>query len=242
MARVRSPNYPGLSLPSAIERIEQVHAQQQRTPEPREVVMRHMGYGSVNGRALKAISALLKYGFLEDAGKGLRVSDRAIAILFPDPANPQAKQQAISDAARAPDLFGRLFDRWEVRPSAEALKHFLIHQGFGLGAVDQVARSFYDTFDLVESQSVAYESSDSSQEEDVVVEAETVKTKIAATSGTAAGVGSARAVGVALNSTKPVFDFETVAINTKIDNQEDLAELIERLEQLKAMLPNKTQH
>lgn len=242
MARVRSPNYPGLSLPSAIERIEQVHAQQQRTPEPREVVMRHMGYGSVNGRALKAISALLKYGFLEDAGKGLRVSDRAIAILFPDPADPQAKQQAISDAARAPDLFERLFERWDGRPSAEALKHFLIHQGFSLGAVDQVARSFYDTFDLVESQGEPYASPDIEQEEDHVVEAETVKTKVAAASGAAVGTGSARVVGVALNSTKPVFDFETVAISTKIDNQEDLAELIERLEQIKAMLPNKTQH
>ena len=40
-----------------------------------------------------------------------------------------------------------------------------------------------------------------------------------------------------LNSTRPVFDFETVTINTRIDNQEDLAELIDRLEQLKSMLP-----
>jgi hypothetical protein len=47
---------------------------------------------------------------------------------------------------------------------------------------------------------------------------------------------------VSLNSTKPIFDFETVAIHTKIDNQEDLAELIERLEKIKGMLPNKTQH
>lgn len=242
MARVRSPNYPGLSLPSAIERIEQVHAQQQRTPEPREVVMRHMGYGSVNGRALKAISALLKYGFLEDAGKGLRVSERAIAILFPDPSNPDLKRQAISEAARAPDLFQRIFERWEGRPSADALKHFLIHQGFSLNAVEQVARSFYDTFDLVESQGAAYDPSDTAQEEDAVMEAENAKPKVSAGVGIATVTSSARAVGIALNSTKPVFDFETVAINTKIDNQEDLAELIERLEQLKAMLPKKTQH
>lgn len=43
----------------------------------------------------------------------------------------------------------------------------------------------------------------------------------------------------AANSTKPLFDFESVSINTRIDNQEDLAELLKRLEQIKSMLPHK---
>ena len=42
-----------------------------------------------------------------------------------------------------------------------------------------------------------------------------------------------------VNSTKPIFDFESVSISTKIDNQEDLAELLNRLEQIKSMLPHK---
>ena len=99
MARIRSPNYPALSLPDAIERVRDVHKLQQTTPEPRAVVIRHMGYNSVNGRALKALSALLKYGLLEEAGKdGLRVSGRALSILFPDPAAPEAKAAAIAAA------------------------------------------------------------------------------------------------------------------------------------------------
>ena len=44
-----------------------------------------------------------------------------------------------------------------------------------------------------------------------------------------------------LNVTKPVFDFETVKVQTKIDNQEDLAELISRLEKIKTMLPMKSE-
>ena len=37
-----------------------------------------------------------------------------------------------------------------------------------------------------------------------------------------------------------VFDFETVAINTRIDNQEDLEELVLRLQQIKSMLPKES--
>ncbi|MES2988990.1 MAG: hypothetical protein V4808_13890 [Pseudomonadota bacterium] len=43
-------------------------------------------------------------------------------------------------------------------------------------------------------------------------------------------------------STKPIFDFEQSGIETVIDNPEDLAELIQRLEQIKGMLPPKKKY
>lgn len=239
MARVRSPNYPALSLLDAIERVREVHQKQQTTPEPRPVVIKHMGYNSVNGRALKALSALIKYGLLEEAGTGLRVSGRAIAILFPDPANPSAKAEAITAAAKEPELFARIVAQKGAKPSPDSLRHFLIHEGFNMNAVEQVARSFYATLELVESQDAEYDSSGTGDEEEEMQQ----EPQGAGNAHPAVLRGEKNALGGAgLNSTKPVFDFETVAINTKIDNKDDLAELIERLEKLKGMLPNKTQH
>jgi len=240
MARVRSPNYPALSLPEAIERVKDVHRVQQTTPEPREVVLQHMGYSGVNGRSLKAISALIKYGFLESTGDGnLRVSKRAIAILYPDPDNPKAKSQALLDAAHAPALFASIFNRWKSRPSDASLQSYLAHQGFNTNSVEQVAQAFYETYDLVSDLLSSYDSAgrlptETDEDEDEVMEPAT-------TTAQKPTQAAPLSVGPSINSTKPVFDFEKVVISTQIDNQEDLEELMSRLGQIKSMLPRKKQ-
>jgi hypothetical protein len=238
MARVRSPAYPALSLPDAIDMIRKVHAVQQRTPEPRDVVLRHMGYAGESGRSLKAISALIKYGFLEKHGdEGLRVSERAMAILYPE--NDEDRIEALHEAANEPSLYVEIFNRWEGRPSEEGLKAFLIRKGFNVNSVDSVAQAFYATFDLVSGAGDSYDSPprDAPQEHAMP---EKQEPKMGALSFTRHV--KTVATEVPRNITKPVFDFETVQVNTVIDNRDDLAELIARLEQLKSMLPEKIQH
>ena len=239
--RVRSPAYPALSLPAAVDVIRKVHSLQQVTPEPRDVVIKHMGYSAVSGRSLKAISALIKYGFLEKQGKeGLRVSDRAIAILYPDPEHPDKREKELNDAAREPTLFNDIFDRWKGRPSEESLKAFLIRRGFNMNSVENVARAFYETFDLVSGLGDSYDSADNDQgDQDEWGEEEPDMRK--GDAGKDDG-NNKPPPPAGLNITKPIFDFETVKIQTEIDNQEDLGELISRLEQIKSMLPSKTEH
>lgn len=244
MARVRSPNYPALSLPEAIERLRGLHKEQQTTAEPREVVILHMGYSGINGRSLKALSALIKYGFLEaTSDERLRVSKRALAILFPDPDNPRAKNQALVDAAFAPVLFAKIFDRWKTRPTQASLNSFLAHEGFNTNSVDMVAHAFYETFDLVESLIASYgpnrttavddeDGVDGEEEEESMIEQ-------GASSAKQPNLVASAGLAPSVNSTKPIFDFESVLISTRIDNQEDLAELLNRLEQIKSMLPHK---
>lgn len=244
MARVRSPAYPALSLPDAITRIEAVHKAQQSTPEPRAVVIQHMGYSGTSGRSLKAISALIKYGLLEDTGSdGLRVTERALAIIYPDPENPELKHTALLEAARSPALFGDIFERWDTRPSETSLQAFLVREGFNSNSFGHVTRAFYETFDLVSNLATPYDSDDQPPvgddqdgREDSAVEQRLQKKQPTPQQPARPSVSQD------INSTKPLFDFETVAINTRIDNQEDLAELIQRLQQIKTMLPNKTQH
>ena len=170
MARVRSPNYPSLSLPDAIARIKQIHTSQGHLPEPREVVAKHMGYGSLNGSALKSLSSLIKYDLLEEETKGeLKVSETALDILFSDGAAEKAK--AISHAAKSPALFSEIFDRWQgSKPSDESLRSYLVRRQFALSAIDAVIKNFGETFDLVARESEGYDSSQVEDEGDQMLQ------------------------------------------------------------------------
>lgn len=245
MARVRSPAYPALSLPDAVDMIRKVHALQQRTLEPRDVILRHMGYAGESGRSLKAISALIKYGFLEKGGDGdgLRVSERAMTVLYPE--HYEDKLEALHASANEPTLFAEIFERWpDGRPSEDSLKAFLIRRGFNVNSVDAVARSFYDTYDLVSGHGGSYDSDGSKENYEPEDEpmSETLTYKPTTPVGAAVQKGleftSSRG-GVVLNDTRPLFDFDSVTIQTRIDNRNDLEKLIYRLQQLEKMLPEK---
>lgn len=159
MARIRSPNYPGISLPEAIQRVKEIHGEEQHLAADKGVIAKHLGYGGLNGASLKVISALGKYGLLEEVqGDKLRVSKLALAILFPE--NENRKADAIREAASKPALFGELLDQWEGEiPSDANLQSYLIRRNFAQSAIDKVIKSFRETMDLITPQNEAYDSS-----------------------------------------------------------------------------------
>jgi hypothetical protein len=107
-----------------------------------------LGYGSVNGSALSAISAALKYGLLEKLGQGCRISDRTVSILRPK--DQRERAQAIWDAASAPALFADLMDAFPgVIPPESDLREYLKRHGFGEAAMTSVSQAFRDTFEFV---------------------------------------------------------------------------------------------
>jgi hypothetical protein len=156
MARVRSPNYPQFSLPEAISRIQKIHAAEQHLAAPREVLAKHLGYGGMNGKSSAALSALGKYGLLEDApGDKLRVSQLALSILHPKDAREKAG--AIQEAATRPPLFVEIANEWpDGTPSDQNLRSYLIRKNFAVDAIDRVIKSFRETVELVTQESVAY--------------------------------------------------------------------------------------
>ena len=155
MARVRSPNYPAVGLPEAVERVRKLYESQHQTPEEREVVARHLGYGGLNGKSLKLLSALIKYGLLEKADdSGLRVTDLAINILFPE---NDDRSQSIRAAAFAPDLFSDIRERWpDHPPTDESLRAYLVRRQFSQSAIDDVIQNYRDTIELVTRESSEY--------------------------------------------------------------------------------------
>jgi hypothetical protein len=158
MARVRSPNYPALSLTDAVERVVRVFQKEHRHPSPKEVVMKGMGYGSVNGASLGALSATVKYGLLDKQGDQYRVSDRALTILHPH--NSQERSEALRAAATAPPLFADMIKDFPgSAPSDENLRAYLIRRGFSAGALTAVIQAFRETIELVTPESTGYDGS-----------------------------------------------------------------------------------
>jgi len=229
MARVRSPNYPALSLPDAIDRIKKVHTSQQHLPEPREVVAQHMGYGGLNGAALKSLSALIKYGLLVEETKGeLKVSDRALSIIFSDTA--EEKFNALLEAATEPALFSEIYDRWEgAIPSDESLKNYLVRRQFSTSAMDSVTKNYRETFELVARESVEYDSDildDESEQEQIMQQVQpkaSAPIPVSSTTGTGYNIG---------------FLGSSIQMGGVISSKSDAQKVIDAITALQALLPN----
>jgi single-stranded DNA-binding protein len=115
---------------------------------PRDAIVKHLGFTTLNGASATLLSALAKYGLLEAAGSGeARVSDSAMRILYPH--NPEEKQAALLEAAFKPSLFAELQEKWPERPpSDESLRSYLVRRGFSQTALEQVIQIYRETIDI----------------------------------------------------------------------------------------------
>jgi len=157
MARVRSPNYPALSLPEAVAMVAKVFDKENRHRASKDVMVKAMGYTSINGASLGALSALTKYGLLERQGDDYRVSDRTLVILHPQ--TPQEKADALVAAAREPALFAEMLSDFPGSiPSDDNLRSYLVRRGFAPAALTSVIKAFRETMSLVAAEGVAYDS------------------------------------------------------------------------------------
>lgn len=155
--RVRSPNYPAISLPDAINKVTALYRSVHTHAAPRVVAAKGMGYNSLNGASATAISALHKYGLLERSGDEVKVSERALSILHPH--TPQEKADALRAAAGEPVLFAELAERFTgAMPNEELLRNYLLRKGFAPGAVGQVIAAYRDTSEMVEREGQGYDS------------------------------------------------------------------------------------
>jgi hypothetical protein len=157
MARIRSPNYPQISLAEAVRRIQQIRAKEGRNAASRAVLAKLIGFSGLNGASMGVLSAISKYGLLEDAGdKELKVSDLADAILFPH--DQGEKAAALAEAANKPILFAEINEKWpDHPPSDENLQSYLMRRGFSQGALDNAIACYRETMTLVTSGGTGYD-------------------------------------------------------------------------------------
>ena len=156
MAKIRSPNYPGISLPDAIERIKKIHAKAHTHKTDALTMARAAGYGGLNGAALTVLSALKKYDLLEEIGKEVRVSTLAMSIIA-DPIDSEDRRKAIQTSAFAPNLFLEIRKQFpDSIPGDEIVRSFLLKRSFSASSVDTAIRAFRETMILVTDEGLGY--------------------------------------------------------------------------------------
>lgn len=156
MAKVRSPNFPVVDLPAAIEAVGKIYLKEKRGKFPKESAARHLGYTSINGRSLGMIAALRAYGLLDGRGNDLLVTQDAIALLEA-PQDSHDRLEALERAISAPPMFQRIMEQFPTGTSPETLKWWLIQQGFTPDGAEKAASIYLTTRALVTQNQGAYD-------------------------------------------------------------------------------------
>lgn len=146
--RHRSPNYPAIGLREAVDRVRTLYTADKRAGAPLEAAVRHLGFSGPHGGAMVVISALKKYGLVEESNKRIMPTQRAIAILvFPD-GDPR-KRAALKEAALGPSIYRELFERYKENghlPSDASLSAELeAEAGFNPNAIPDFIKDFKGT-------------------------------------------------------------------------------------------------
>jgi len=173
MARLRSPNFPGLSLEEAVESAREIFDKSRHAEIPREVVAKDLGYSGLTGRSVVILGALNQYGLVENTSKGqMKVSQLAADILHGYPES--VRLEALYKAGREPSLFKAIFDKFDNHiPSDNAVRSFLIQSGFTNDGAEKALKTFLETNRFLEikganeSYGVAQESAQESVLENV---------------------------------------------------------------------------
>lgn len=140
----RSPNYPAHALGDAIGFVKQVYDRDKRTVISTEDVAKALGYSTVSGNARTKIASMKQYDLLDgEEGKGLRVSELAVHILYP--ASQAEAQTYKRKAALAPSLFGHLYEE-KREGHDESIQNYLISKmNFTPTGAAQAVDSFRQT-------------------------------------------------------------------------------------------------
>src|SRR6267154_1956827 len=146
-ARQRSPNYPAIGLKAAIEKVRLLYDADKRAGAPIDAALKRMGFSTKHGQALAVLSALKKFGLVDESSGRIVPTQRTVDLLnFPD--QDARKIRAIRDAALSPEIYRELYEQYKSTgiPSEETLRAELIaDKHFNPNAVEDFIRDFKDT-------------------------------------------------------------------------------------------------
>jgi hypothetical protein len=147
MTGQRSPNYPAISLEEAVRAAAELYKSEKRTVVTPEVAAQAMGYGSLNGRARTKLSALKKYGLIEDVRGGLRVADRVTRLIL----NPHGSSEAtlaLQEAALEPDIFREIWGTHREASDRALINHLVFERRFAEVGARQFIKAFRSTIEF----------------------------------------------------------------------------------------------
>ena len=168
----RSPSFPFISLPKALDRAEALNSAHRREAARLVAVGQTWGYAPKSSGLLQTVAALKQFGLLEDLGSGddrkVMLTDLARRVLIDT--RPGAREQAIREAARRPRLIAEYLLRWV--PERPSDSHCLSELHLDRGFTAEAARLFLKVFD--ETVSFAHLAEDDAKGEEESVSNDSV--------------------------------------------------------------------
>src|SRR5438477_5574505 len=130
--------YPALPLKDAVEGVEKLFAEIQRSSVDGTTASKALGYSSENGAARMKRAALSAYGLIDRGKKLVTVTDLGIAIAHP---LEDSKVRGLKEATLRPPLFKEIWDNHR-QCSESVLASTLVHKGLDPASATQAAKIF----------------------------------------------------------------------------------------------------
>jgi len=153
-AKERSPNYPGIDLGTALEKARILREREGKHYAPAETILHHWGYVPKSSGGLISLSALKKFGLIDDEGKGekrqVKLSDLALRILLDDREDSRERIEAMQEAALNPTIHQKLWKQYGAElPSDENLLVILRRdEHFTDNAATDLIKEYRSTIEL----------------------------------------------------------------------------------------------
>jgi hypothetical protein len=148
--KVRSPSFPFINLPEALERARVFFDREHRHETDPEVAVRHWGYSPRSSGGNQTLAALRAFGLLEMVGEGkVRLTERAVRVLLDEREESPEREQLLRQAALSPALHSRIWERYKgVLPSDATLRLYLVaDEGFNERSVDEFIAELKETLE-----------------------------------------------------------------------------------------------
>jgi len=139
----RSPNFPSIGFPEALERAKRIYEQDRQHATTGETAAKHWGL-KWTGQSKRYVGALRAYGLLDSHGKGgISISDSARKLFVLPDGDPE-RAPIIRELALKPQIFRKVLDRYGTHlPSRETLiAKLILEWGF---ASENAAGRFIDS-------------------------------------------------------------------------------------------------
>jgi hypothetical protein len=193
----RSPNYPAINLADAVYRVKLLYDKDRKAGAPIDIALKHLGYSSRNGAALRVLAALKTFGLTEEKDGRIFVSSSALDVLV-YPETDERRKRPLRECALKPATYQKVYDRYkDGLPSDETVKAELIREfGFNDKVVEGFLNDFKATLDFA---GVKFGDSAQDATQDTEQSVHPV-TRIMTAHGESRSQSHAQGVGVGMNS------------------------------------------
>lgn len=155
ITRTRSPNYPVVGFPQALQRTQEFYNKYKKSTVPIGVIHEAWGLARLSAYLKQIVAALKSFGLLNVKGEAdkreLSITDEAYRILE----NAPDRQQIINKLVLMPKIYNDLWEKYKSTgiPSESVLKEYLQwgEYNFNKKVIDAFIADFRDSMALVKN-------------------------------------------------------------------------------------------